>query len=222
MIDRYQSFAALAAREREGVHYRLRVIPRPSSVAVLAPHGGFIEPGTSQAADEIAGDLFSLYCFESLTLRARGDGLHITSTRFDEPQALRLIADARIVIGVHGRKDGSDEASVWVGGLHESLRDAVSAGLLAGGFRARSVGEGHPLAGRDPMNICNRGREGAGVQLEIPRALRMRFETDAALCRSFGAAVRRALLERIEQAGGLGPALDDQPPCAGTGQLPGV
>lgn len=209
MIDRYQSFAALAAREREGVHYRIRVVPRPSPVAVLAPHGGFIEPGTSQAAHEIAGDHFSLYCFESLALRARGDGLHITSTRFDEPQALGLVAGARVVIGVHGRKDGSDEASVWVGGLHEAFRDAVSAALLASGFRARSVGEGHPLAGRDPMNICNRGRDGAGVQLEIPRALRMSFEKDAARCQSFGAAVRQALLEQIDQPGTAGAARED-------------
>lgn len=209
MVDQYHSFAALAAREREGVHYRILAVPRASPVAVLAPHGGYIEPGTSEAAHEIAGEMFSLYCFESLSLRAKGDGLHITSTRFDEPQALQLVGDAQVVIGVHGRKDGSDEASVWVGGLHEALRDAVSAALLASGFRARSVGEGHPLAGRDPMNICNRGRAGAGVQLEIPRALRMSFEKDDARCRTFGAAVRQALLERIEQAGTPSLARED-------------
>jgi phage replication-related protein YjqB (UPF0714/DUF867 family) len=194
MADQYHSFAALSAREREGVHYRVRVTPRPSPIAILAPHGGWIEPGSSEAAEAIAGTSFSLYCFESLMKRAKGDGLHITSTRFDEPRALRLVAASHIVVGVHGRKDGSDEASIWVGGLHEALRELVCAALLDGGFRARPVGEGHPLAGRDPANICNRGRAGAGVQLELPRALRISFSEETSRRDAFGAAVRRALM----------------------------
>lgn len=193
MADRYDSFAALAAREMEGVHYRIRIAARPSPVVIVAPHGGFIEPGTSEAAAAIAGESHSLYCFESLTMRARGDGLHITSARFDEPQALRLVARAEVAIGVHGRKNGDDAASIWVGGLHELLRDAICDTLLAGGFRAKPVGEGHPLAGRDPANICNRGRRGAGVQLELPRALRIRFAQDAAHRAAFAEAVRAAV-----------------------------
>lgn len=194
MADRYDSFAALAAREIEGVHYRIRIAERPSPIAVVAPHGGCIEPGTSEATLAIADDTFSFYCFESLTLRAKGDGLHITSTRFDEPQALRLAQNSEILIGVHGRKNGEDAASVWVGGLHEPLRDAISAALRDSGFRARSVGDGHPLAGRDPANICNRGRRGAGVQLELPRALRISFAHERGRRERFAAAVRRALL----------------------------
>lgn len=193
MADQYHSFAALSAREREGVHFQVRVTLRPSPITILAPHGGWIEPGSSQAAEAIAGESFSLYCFESLHRRDKGDGLHITSTRFDEPRALRLVEASHIVVGVHGRKDGADGASIWVGGLHESLRDAVCLALLDGGFRAKPVGEGHPLAGRDPANICNRGRAGAGVQLELPRALRMSFDAQTSHCAAFGAAVRRAL-----------------------------
>ncbi|WP_363349232.1 poly-gamma-glutamate hydrolase family protein [Methylocystis echinoides] len=193
MADRYDSFAALAAREIEGAHYRIRVAQRASPLAIVAPHGGFIEPGTSEAALAIAHECFSFYCFESLTLRAKGDGLHITSTRFDEPQALQLVAASEVVIGVHGRKNGDDGASVWVGGLHEALRDSICAALLDSGFRAKPVGEGHPLAGRDPRNICNRGRCGAGVQLEIPRALRISFSHDEASRHAFADAVRGAL-----------------------------
>lgn len=193
MADKYESFAALAAGEIEGVHYRIRIAARPSPVAVIAPHGGFIEPGTSEAATAIAYENYSIYCFESLTMRARGDGLHITSTRFDEPQALRLLENSEIAIGVHGRKNGADEASVWVGGLHEPLRDVICATLLEYGFLAKTVGDGHPLAGRDPANICNRGRRGAGVQLELPRALRISFSQDAARRLAFAAAVRAAL-----------------------------
>lgn len=194
MPDQYDSFAALAARETEGQHYRIRVMARPSPIAIMAPHGGYIEPGTSEAAAAIARESFSFYCFESLTLRAKGDGLHITSTRFDEPQALQLVAASEIVIGVHGRKNGLDGASIWVGGLHEPLRDAICAALLDSGFRAKPVGDGHPLAGRHPDNICNRGRRGAGVQLEIPRALRISFSQEDAIRDAFAAAVRAALI----------------------------
>lgn len=193
MSDQYDCFAALAAREVEGVHYRIRHAARSSPIAVVAPHGGWIEPGTSEATVAIAGDVHSFYCFESLTRRARGDGLHITSTRFDEPQAMQLVAASEIVIGVHGRKNGDDNASVWVGGLHEPLRDAISAALRDSGFLAKSVGEGHPLAGRDPANICNRGRRRAGVQLELPMALRIALANAEARRRAFAAAVRQAL-----------------------------
>jgi phage replication-related protein YjqB (UPF0714/DUF867 family) len=196
MADKYECFAALAAREIEGVHYRIRVAARPSPIAIVAPHGGYIEPGTSETAMAIAHESFSLYCFESLTMRANGDGLHITSTRFDEPQALQLVARSELVVGVHGRKNGEDEASVWVGGLHVKLRDTISDALRANGFRAKAVGEGHPLAGRDPANICNRGRRRAGVQLELPRALRIKFAHDAAHRHAFAQAVRAALETR--------------------------
>jgi phage replication-related protein YjqB (UPF0714/DUF867 family) len=194
MVDRYDCFAALAAQEIEGVHYRIRIAARRSPIAVFAPHGGLIEPGTSEATLAIAEEIFSFYCFESLTLRAKGDGLHITSTRFDEPQALQLVQDCDVAIGVHGRKNGEDEASIWVGGLHEPLRDAIGAALMENGFRAKSVGAGHPLAGRDPGNICNRGRRGAGVQLELPRALRITFASEPGRRNAFAAAVRKALL----------------------------
>lgn len=200
MPDRYENFAALAAREVEGLHYRIRLVARPSPIAIVAPHGGLIEPGASETADAIAADRHSLYCFESLTLRAKGEGLHITSTRFDEPRALRLIEASEVVIGVHGRKNGEDDASTWVGGLHEPLRDAICEALLVGGFHARTVGDGHRLSGRDPGNICNRGRLGAGVQLELPRALRIGFAKDAPKLVAFAAAVRKALATQMDGA----------------------
>lgn len=193
MPDRYDSFATLAANETEGVHYRIRIARRPSPVAIVAPHGGLMERGTSEVAAAIAADRFSLYCFESLTIRASGEGLHITSTRFDEPKALRLIADSEVAIGVHGRKDGEDDASIWVGGLHAPLRDAIVDAVTQSGFKAKIVGKGHRLSGCDPANICNRGRCGAGVQLELPKTLRMKFAQDDARRRNFAAAVREAL-----------------------------
>lgn len=192
MADRYDSFAALAAREIEGVDYRICVTERASPIAIVAPHGGLIEPGTSQIAAAIAADRLSLYCFESLN-RANSARLHITSSRFDEPRALALIAASDVVLTIHGRKNGDDNAAIWVGGLHEALRDEIALALAQSGFAAKAVGEGHPLSGRDPANICNRGRIGAGVQMELPRALRIRVANDSARRQVFAEAVRQAL-----------------------------
>lgn len=173
MPDQYESFAALSAREIEGVDFRVHVATRPSPFAIVAPHGGWIEPGASHVATAVAGADHSLYRFESLARRTPETTLHITSTRFDEPRALALVAASDVVLTIHGRKDGDDMSAIWVGGLHERLRDDIAASLLESGFAAKIVGEGHPLAGRDPANICNRGRLGAGVQMELPKALRI-------------------------------------------------
>ena len=52
MADRYSSFIDLAANEQVDIDYRIRVADRGSEAVILAPHGGWIEPETS----EIAGD----------------------------------------------------------------------------------------------------------------------------------------------------------------------
>ncbi len=206
MADRYDSFVTLAANEIEGVDYRIHVDERASPVAIVAPHGGLIEPGTSEISAAIAADRFSLYCFEGLT-KVDGRSLHITSTRFDEPQALALVTAAEVAIGVHGRKDRGDEASIWVGGLHEILRDAICEALASAGFKAKPVGDGHRLAGRDPANICNRCRRGAGVQLELPRALRIQFANNRSLQNAFAEKVRAAV---SDNASALVPSIVEQ------------
>ena len=51
MSDRYASYVQLAESEREGQDYSVRVEgDRSSAILVLAPHGGSIEPGTSELA----------------------------------------------------------------------------------------------------------------------------------------------------------------------------
>ena len=188
MSDLYGSYADLAAGEAEGVHYRIRVIDRASPIVVVAPHGGRIEAGTSQTAALIAADVFSLYCFEGLV---SGRRLHITSARFDEPRALALVESADIAIGVHGRADRDDHRTIWLGGLHESLRDAIGAGLERVGFKTSTD---HHMQGKAPGNICNRGRLRAGVQLELPMSLRNAFLNDPFARQAFGSAVRDTIV----------------------------
>jgi phage replication-related protein YjqB (UPF0714/DUF867 family) len=193
MADLYANFAALAAAETDGVDYRICRTNRGTPVAVIAPHGGLIEPGSSQIAWAIARDDWSVYGFEGLLRRPHGD-LHITSPRFDEPRALSLVRAAETAVGVHGRADANDPQTVWMGGLDFDFRDAICEALEAAGFDAATGG--HRVKGREPTNICNRGRSGAGAQLEIPRSLRDQLMADRERMMAFTDAVRAAVAVR--------------------------
>lgn len=168
MADRYTSFAQLSDQESKDIDYRVCVTERRSPAAIIAPHGGWIEPGTSEVATAIAGKTHSLYRFEGLKPRPHGD-LHITSTRFDEPNCLALIERCGIVVSVHGM--AGEEEAVLVGGLDARLRDGIRAALDAAGFPSKIVKSGRHAAVCQ-SNVCNRGRSGKGVQLELSMGLR--------------------------------------------------
>lgn len=191
--DRYSSFSTLREHETEGVDYRIRVEARSSPAAIIAPHGGFIEPTTSEIALEIASDTFSAYCFEGLGAGRAHHELHITSDRFDEPKARALVSASSIVVAIHGRIDRDDPEASWVGGLDEVLRDVIVQALSEGGFRAVARVKGEPLAGTAAGNICNGGKRNVGVQLEIPRTLRDELAADSERLRRFAASVRQAI-----------------------------
>ncbi len=191
MSDQYENFAQLAECETEGIDYRICVTDRESPIAIAAPHGGKIEPGTSQIAAAIAADTYSLYCFEGLVHKRRHRHLHIASERFDEPKGRRLVENSDIAVGVHGRSDDGDGQTVWLGGLDDNLRDAIGDALERVGFKVKTTG--HRLPGRDPNNICNGGRWKAGAQLEIPRTLRAKLVADASCLQAFSSAVREGI-----------------------------
>lgn len=189
MADLYPNFEALAAKERSGIDYRFWLESRGTAVVIVAPHGGNIEPGTSQIAAAIARDDCSIYVFEGL--RSGSSELHITSSSFDEPSALKLIGGASTILAIHGRSDGDDARRIWLGGLNTKLRDAITSSLESAGFEVATASG--TMAGTDPMNICNRGTAKMGLQLELPRTLRTELIVDEAKLYIFVEAVREAL-----------------------------
>lgn len=168
-MDRYSNFEALKAEQTEGRDFRVRVAMREeATVAVIAPHGGAIEPGTSELAFAIAGEQLSFAIFDG-TKAAQNRDLHITSTNFDEPRCTNVVARSRTAVAIHG--ENSQEATVFTGGADAMLRSHISNALEESGFTVREH-ENPNLQGKSRANICNRGTSGAGVQLELSRGLR--------------------------------------------------
>jgi len=203
MADKYRTFAALERKERAGIDYDILARRAQSRFAIVAPHGGGIEPGTSELADAVAGLEHSFYTFEGLKTSGNGD-LHITSTRFDEPICLILLGRSNVIVTLHGEHSEEDGEGVFMGGIDTDLGDSIGSKLARKGFDVR-VHKNPKLQGKELTNICNRGQSLAGVQIELSKAVRKTmFEsltrtgrrTTTERFHLFAAAVRNALESR--------------------------
>jgi phage replication-related protein YjqB (UPF0714/DUF867 family) len=192
---RRKSFQEIASAKIEDVDYRIEVKNRGSAIVIIAPHGGDIEPGTSQIAAAIAGDDLSLYDFKGLKNTHGHRELHLASHRFDEPRALQLVESAETAVAIHGRRDGDDPRRVWIGGLDTQRCKKTMVELVKAGFEAVVREPGETLAGTAPSNICNRSKRKAGMQLEIPKALRVRLKDEGVLRGEFAKAINKAIRE---------------------------
>lgn len=154
-------------------HFARALDERPRATwLIAAPHGGKIEPGTTQIAREIAGQSYSFYTVEGLKHRGNRLAFHITSHLFDEPEFLNAAPKHDRVLGIHGcgddRKEGID---VWVGGGDDELARTTIERLQAAGYGS-AIDE--TTRGREKTNVCNRGQR-RGIQFELPKAFRSRF-----------------------------------------------
>jgi phage replication-related protein YjqB (UPF0714/DUF867 family) len=166
----YRCYADLAIAQVEGADFNICVQRRPGSpVAILAPHGGAIEAGTSEIARAVAGSEFNLYLFEGIRPSGNYTALHLTSHCFDEPRCLALLSACDHVVTIHGCRGNTPRA--LLGGLDLNLKKLISDAITAVGVESHLLG--HPYHAIHPRNICNRGRRGAGVQIELTSALRL-------------------------------------------------
>jgi phage replication-related protein YjqB (UPF0714/DUF867 family) len=161
---------------------------------ILAPHGGGIEPGTSELCLAVAGYhpanlpqtppagvTYDYWMFEGV----REDDnrrLHVTSTGCDDDMAVSLCAGSLNALALHGFSPeppdfSEDEQVVLVGGAipdstPNPLRDSLLDLLCDARFDARApVGHGE-LDGNAGCNIVNRTMLGMGAQLELSTPLR--------------------------------------------------
>ncbi len=170
-MDTYRNFEELARNEQEGRDYVILYREMGSAVAIMAPHGGGIEPGTLDIADALAGSDFSFYALNSI--KGSGGGrLHLTSNGFDEPIGLEVAGRAAVVVTIHGNRNEGE--LVFIGGRNNALKKNICQALNMAGFRAE-ISDLPGLRGISRNNICNRGKNGEGVQLEISRGLRKKM-----------------------------------------------
>lgn len=169
--DKYRNFDQLLKAEPADA-YRIVSVARDSRIAIIAPHAGAIEAGTSELARAIAGPDLNLYLFEGRKTDNNRD-LHITSTNFDEPSGVALVRQSDVVLALHGEKD-EKHAIAYLGGRDGQTCAKVREQLQAAGFDVRTH-KSAELQGTHSDNICNRGANGAGVQLELSKALRLEF-----------------------------------------------
>jgi phage replication-related protein YjqB (UPF0714/DUF867 family) len=218
-LDAYASNTALYADPSlvEGVDYARRHqghgIPR--STAVVAPHGGGIEVGTSELCLAVAGHhpatlaatppVYDYWMFEGLR-PSNNDELHVTSSHCDDPVALSVCGGALHAVGLHGCTPAqaslpTDARAVLVGGRDATFKRYLLEELTA--FGAMDAAGWDSLNGNERGNIANRTLLGMGAQLEITTPLRaamftrntraQRKNTTTPLFWSFVDAVRRAI-----------------------------
>ena len=177
----YASFQVLRLEQALGRDYDIRFRPAgPTGILVMALHGGGIEPGTGTLAEAIAGDLHGFYCFRGIGT-AGNAALRIPSHLFDEPCAVELACAAESVLSIHGCR--GPECCVYLGGRDDALKEAAREALNAASF---TVSESARFPGVNPMNLCNRGRSGKGLQLELTAGLRRALlgRKDGGRCRN--------------------------------------
>jgi len=173
-VDKYKNYKQLRWDEQEGTDYRINLREGTSGIAVIAPHGGGIEPGTMELADEIADCLHTFYCFEGIK-QTRNSDLHITSENFDEPQGISIVKKHKTVLALHGCKE--DEEVVCLGGKDNDFKEKIKKALTQAGFTVEKSPR-PSIQGKSRRNICNRSQSGGGVQLEISKGLRKKMFSD--------------------------------------------
>jgi phage replication-related protein YjqB (UPF0714/DUF867 family) len=146
---------------------------------LIAPHGGGIEPGSSEimrAVAELGG--WAWYEFAGFLRQANKEALHVTSTEFDEPTLKRMLPQAGFVVAFHGASE-SGEPLVYIGGkwklgrqiFTESINNAFGEHGIRAADEIDNAVPAH-LRGLDDRNVTNRGKRTEGVQLEFSRAAR--------------------------------------------------
>jgi phage replication-related protein YjqB (UPF0714/DUF867 family) len=162
----------------------------PVRTAVIAPHGGGIEAGTSELCLAVAGYhpatlevtppggvTYDYWMFEGL--RPAGNAaLHVTSTGCDDGVARSLCAGALNALALHGCTEaaaGQPEGTqlVLVGGRNLPFKQYLLEAFATAGLAAADAQPVGALNGDHVDNIANRTLLGMGGHLELTTPLRL-------------------------------------------------
>lgn len=161
---KYSSYTELSREEKPNIDFKAAYRSGVKTFLITAPHGGNIEPGSTEIADAIASDRFGFYAFNGL--KRDSSVLYLPSTSFDEPELLRVTKNYGTTISVH-IIDSSDRL-VYIGGRFRQLSSAISQALTDKGYPVKPLPEAS--AAYNMSNFINKTAVG-GVQIEITTAL---------------------------------------------------
>ena len=200
-FDCYQSNqceSALASSHhcQQGRDYTITTTRRDpkADVVVLSIHGGKIELHTSEISQALAQQYkWNRYDFAGHGTAQCLDGgnnfdiLHITSSRFDEPEALELVKRHPKAVSIHGYGSQRDypEGTICVGGKNANQVSAFISFIennehnfteyLLNPIDATQANSGDMckgLSGICSTNIVNRTITEMGLQLELGKKMR--------------------------------------------------
>lgn len=168
----YKNFKKLKSNEVENNDYTINLEKLDSRILLMAIHGGGIEPGTTELIEGIAKENnYSYYSFNGIK-QAGNQSMHITSTNFDEPQAINLVENSLVTLSFHGYEE-REKKHTYLGGLDTELAEKIANQLKEAGFSVSDAPK--ELSGKEKDNITNKNKRGKGVQLEISTAQREAF-----------------------------------------------
>lgn len=146
-----------------------------SPIAILALHGGGIEPGTEQIARFISENTTSsLYVFSARRYQGNYE-LHIKSTEISPKQSeqlTRVVQACKTGISIHGHNRNTD--TVFISGTNQDLLNVITSSIkqvLGDRYRLDTKDVPLDLNCSDPSNVLNKFPLG-GVQIELPPTLR--------------------------------------------------
>lgn len=199
--DTYKNFEELR-RAESTASYKIETLKRNADVLVLAPHGGFIEYGTSEIARSLAQNTWSYYSFMGL-LKSGNRRLHITSSHFNEPRALLMAAENKVCITIHGYKARANGANICFGGLNDILKNKIHQKLVS--ERIQNFKDPNACGrfyGTDKSNIVNQCSL-KGVQLEMSQQFRRLLLKDSQLQQRFQQSIHTVVEQYLKEKSGI-------------------
>ena len=159
-----RSFLQIAKTAKADIDYKIIYKPGVRSYLIVAPHGGNIEPGSTELAQAIANNNYGFYVFNGL--KRDSSSVFVPSTRFDEPELMRVTKNYSTVIAVHIVP--SSDRIIYVGGDYRQIVDKIIKSLADQGFQSAITPRDGSAWNR--TNLVNRNTVG-GVQIEVSSAV---------------------------------------------------
>jgi len=176
MADTYKNFSEL--KKERPTSFEIDHDFQTDSILIFTPHGGGIEPGTTEICKWFNNHSYSYYSFSGVGRKCKE--LHITSTQFDEPILIEMLNQHQYAISFHGMSNKMKKkytADIFLGGLNKRLIESLKNRLCESGYSVTSCID-YPesiLAATSSHNLTNKCISNKGLQIELSESIRETF-----------------------------------------------